>query len=330
MIASNRSWDDRFGAAGSSQLTSDRLLTFGGMIAVLVMAMAQIIPATVHSNDLDANASASAPTTKAAGPRTVAAAGEWAFGGYGGIAYTHPSEVRIENPGRTDLTVTDFGWIGRPFKSPIYYGIRIQRWLAGGMAGTMLDFTHAKAISQRQDEATFSGTLNGQPVTAKQKMDDVFRHLEFSHGHNMLTFNGLLRLAPVWSRFRPYVGAGAGISLPHSEVGIHAENARTYEYHFAGYVGQALAGLEIQLGRASLFLEYKFSYAPYDIPLSHEPYGWLLVTDLWRQFTAWWNGEAPPGGRLRTTLATHHGIGGVMVRTGPTAAARPTPPAAAP
>ncbi len=284
-----------------------------GLSAAVVLSATQIVPVLVLSESTQ-ETSASAETVRIKErPLATARRPEWAFGGYGGISHTHPSKVHIRNPGRTDMTVEDFGWIGRPFKSPIYYGVRIQRWLDHGYAGAMLDFTHAKAISRRDDVATFSGTLNGQPVAEKQRMGDVFRHLEFSHGHNMLTLNGLARMAPMWARFRPYVGAGGGISLPHTEIGIRAENARTYEYQFAGFVGQFLAGLEIQLGRTSLFVEYKFTYAPYDVPLSHEPQGWLLVTDLWRQFNDWWNDRKPPGGRARTTLASHHGIGGILI-----------------
>ncbi len=286
-----------------------------GLAAAAILAGLQIIPTFVYTDNETGRAAQS--TSKASQPTRPAASRDrqWAFGGYGGIAYTHPTTVHILNPGRTDLKVRDFGWIGQPFKAPIYYGLRIQRWQGGGQFGAMLDFTHAKAIARKDDIASFEGRINGQPVADKQAIKDVFRHLEFSHGHNMLTLNGLARLTPSFSRFRPYLGAGAGISLPHSEVGLHADNARTYEYHFAGFVGQALFGLELRLGRTSVFVEYKFSHAPYDIPLSHEPRGWLLVTDLWRQFTAWWTGERPPGGRLSTTLSTHHGIGGLMINS---------------
>lgn len=296
----------------------ERAVAAAASFALMVFATTSIIPTFVFS-EAPPVADAAAAGTSAS--RAVQAAGgrEWAFGGYGGVAYTHPAEVRIKNKDRTDLKVRDFGWIGRPFKAPIYYGIRIQRWQPAGHVGAMLDFTHAKAIARRDDIATFSGKLNGQPVPEKQRIGDVFRHLEFSHGHNMLTLNGLMRMLPSWNRFRPYLGGGAGISLPHTEVGIISENARTYEYQFAGFVGQGLAGLEVQLGRASLFFEYKFTYAPYDVPLSHEPYGWLLVTDLWRQFSAWWKGEEPPGGHLSVTLSSHHGIAGVMVKSRPAA-----------
>lgn len=238
----------------------------------------------------------------------------WYVGGYGGVSFTHPSTVTIRNGDRTDMSVSDFSWIGRPFKAPIYYGLRGLTWAPGSRIGTMIDFTHAKAIANAADIATFSGKRDGKPVPSKGKISETFRHLEFSHGHNIVTLNGLLSLLPSGSRIRPYLGLGAGVSLPHSEVGFRNEKARTYEYQFAGFVGHACAGLEIPLGRISVFFEYKFTYAPYDIPLSHEPQGWVLVTDLWRQLAAWWRNEAPPGGTLTTTLTTHHGVGGILVR----------------
>jgi lipid A oxidase len=239
---------------------------------------------------------------------------EYVLGAYGGVSYTHPSELRIANPGKTDMTMRDFEWIGRPFKSPIYYGLRTQRWLPGAVFGAMVDFTHAKAIAPFEGEASFSGTSNGKPLPSRAKVGAVFRHLEFSHGHNMLTLNGLFRMPLFWRGFRPYFGVGGGVSLPHTEVGLRGEAVRTYEYQYAGVVGQLLAGVEVRLGPATMFFEYKFTYAPYDVPLSHEPYGWVFVTDVWRQFRAWIAGEQPPGGRLSTTLATQHGIAGLLFR----------------
>ncbi len=315
----NAIWGSKLPSSSRSSPT-----TWLGLAAMLVLIASSQYPDTLTSSEPEEANGKSAATSQLSDPSKAAVGGhDWMIGGYGGVAYTHPADVRIVNPGRTDFTVNDFGWIGRPFKAPIYYGLRIQRWPETGIGGTMLDFTHAKAISKREDIATFRGTHNGKTLPAKQKMGDFFRHLEFSHGHNMLTLNGLLRLSPLAGGIRPYLGLGAGISLPHTEVGIRAENARTYEYQFTGFVGQALAGIQVRLGRSTLFLEYKFSYAPYEVPLSHEPRGWLLVTDLWRQFSAWWSGEAPPGGWLTTTLISHHGIGGVMFHTRPAPVSTP-------
>jgi hypothetical protein len=298
-----------------------RLISGDGLGVVLALAALVVwvsnspFPSIV-SSDAQTEERAATAEPGAAPDAERAVRREHKFGGYGGVSYTHPSAVRIVNPGLTDFTASGFEWIGRPFKSPIYYGLRTQHWLPGALTGTMIDFTHAKAIAVKDDVATFSGVLNGEPLPPSAKVGDVFTHLEFSHGHNMLTLNGLVRLP--WSLLpvRPYFGLGGGASFPHTEVGLRAETGkRTYEYQFAGFAGQVLAGIEIPLGRASLFFEYKFTYAPYSVPLSHEPKGWVFVTDVWRQFWAWWTGEKPPGGMLTTTLASHHAISGVLVRT---------------
>ncbi|MEO1709578.1 MAG: hypothetical protein AAFR70_04870 [Pseudomonadota bacterium] len=247
------------------------------------------------------------------GPLSASPGREWAFGAYGGVSYTYPATVSIKNGDRTDMTVSDFGWLGRPFKSPVYYGARIQRWGLGPIGG-MLDFIHAKAIARPDDQARLTGKLDGEDLPETAIIKEMFSKLEFSHGHNMLLLNGLYRFAPSWMRIRPYAGIGGGTSLPHSEFGFRKDNVRTYEYQYAGLAAQGLGGVEIQLGRFAIFLEYKFTYAPYDIPLTHRSPGWLLVTDVWQQFQDWLAGREPPGGRLRVNLATHHAVGGFLVK----------------
>lgn len=301
----------------------ERLAAIAGMAAVAVLAAdwsrEEQVLAALPADTVERTARGAPETTR--GPH-AAAGREILAGGYLGITHTHPSTVTIRNPGRTDMTLGPVAWQGMPFKSPIYYGVRASNWPASARFGSMLDFTHAKAISRFADEAGFTGTLEGKALPPRARIGDVFKHLEFSHGHNMLTVNGLMRLGSF--RVQPYVGAGAGISLPHTEIGFRSESGRTYEYQYAGLAGQVLAGLEVRVGGASIFLEYKLSYAPYDVPLSGVVNGWLLFTDLWRQFRAWTAGEAPPGGRLTTPLLTHHVIGGAMVRVmGAKAAAAP-------
>jgi len=296
---------------------ADRLAALVGLLALATSAL----PHLIDTGELYLDApgeSVHAVTALPWMPTYAMADGrEVVLGAYGGTSYTHPSAVRIVKPGAIDLTVKDFGWIGMPFKSPIYYGLRAQHWSSPGAAvGTMLDFTHAKAIARADDRATFSGTRAGKTVAPQARIGEVFKHLEFSHGHNMVTLNALYRMPAFWTRIRPYVGGGAGVAVPHTEIGFRDDEARTYEYQYAGLVGQVLAGIEISLGRSSVFVEYKFSLSPYEVPLSQEPKGWLLIADLWRQLRAWSRGELPPGGRLSTTLATNHAIAGVLVRAG--------------
>jgi len=234
-------------------------------------------------------------------------------GAYMGAPYTYPSTVRIEKPGAYDITIDPVHWKAQPFKSPIYYGARVARWFKGGATGMMIDFIHSKAIADREQEADFSGTLDGEPLPPRAKISEIVKKLEFSHGHNMLTLNGLLRLPNIGAHLSPYVGAGAGVLLPHTEVRLKNGDPRTYEYQYAGPAGQALIGLEVRLSRMSVFLEYKFTYAQYEAPLSQKNGSWLFL-DIWRQIQRWINGEQPPGGYVSTQLASHQLVGGLAVR----------------
>jgi lipid A oxidase len=308
-------------ATGRLTQPTDRHAAVLGVAAFAALAVSVCWPDTMAATSAKDDSAAGTAIAQPPVSSASLAAKQTVIGAYGGVTYTHPSDVRIVNPGNTDLTVHDVKWIGMPFKSPIYYGVRVQRWAPLASFGTMADFTHAKAIADPLQEVTFSGTRNGQALPPKATVRSVFKHLEFSHGHNMLTWNGLYRWPAFWSKVRPYVGTGAGITLPHTEIGFADETKRTYEYQYAGLVGQVLGGLEFNLGRTSVFVEYKFSYSPYSVPLSEEPRGFLLITDLWRQFRAWTSGEKPPGGNLSVKLGTQHGIAGVLVNLAPGAAA---------
>ncbi len=239
--------------------------------------------------------------------------GEYVIAGYGGAPYTHPSDVRFEQPGVTDLTVRDVTWQGRPFKAPVYYGIRALQWSGGGTFGGMLDFTHSKAISLRDQEVQLDGTRNGQPLSGRRRLGDVFRHFEFSHGHNTLTLNGMTRLANLLPRVGPYVGLGAGVALPHTEVHFTGDATRTYEYQYVGPAAQAVLGMELRLPHASVFLEYKFTIARYDAPMTGRDGGWFPY-DFWRQAVDVWQAATPAAGLLSTTLASHHVAAGVGLR----------------
>ncbi|HEX2840599.1 hypothetical protein [Hyphomicrobium sp.] len=301
-------------AAPADKRTNLTDVTFAlfAMTSLAVAIAPTIIEQVAGGPDSDrASASTSSPSTLAPPGREIM------FAGYGGVPYTYPSDVTIRKTGVHDFTVKDVDWEGKPFVNPIYYGARIVRY--GGRTGAMLDFTHSKTIAKLDEEKSFTGTLDGAPAPERAVLRNIFRKLEASHGHNMLTLNGLLRLPSFSVRVQPYVGLGAGVSLPHSEVQLAKSDARTYEYQVAGPVGQALFGIELRTARMSYFLEYKFTFAPYQMPLSEKD-GSLLPLDLWRQFQNWLSGEEPPGGRLTTTLVSHQGIFGLGVRSAPVAA----------
>jgi len=286
---------------------------------VAAAALVAVAASILMEQAPEAASSQQAASGEAASPRLAPAGAEWMFAGYSGVPFTYPSDVTLTKSGTHDLTAKNVGWDGKPFVNPIYYGARIVRFGAGRV-GTMLDFTHSKTIARLAEQVDLEGTLNGAPAPARATLRDIFRRLEASHGHNMLTLNGLFRLPSFGVRLQPYVGLGAGVSLPHAEVQMANADVRTYEYQVAGAVGQALIGLEVRTARVSYLFEYKFTFAPYLIPLSEQDGSWLPL-DLWRQLRNWLSGEPPPGGHIRTQLTSHQGIFGLGIRSAPLAAA---------
>lgn len=286
--------------------------TFSAMGLLIVSSVATNEPQSARDNTATAATRGVSTATRPDRERN--------FGAYLGAPYHYPSDFHLRTDGRRDLTVKNVEWYTHPFEHPLYYGVRYQSWLSGGRFGTMVDFTHSKAYAPLDQDAKMEGMLDGKPAPEQAKIGDIFKLLEFTHGHNMLTFNGLMRFMS-FGIFSPYAGFGAGISLPHAEMHVTSDPARTYEYQYAGPVGQFLAGLELRLPSGSLFLEYKFTMADYSAPITHRD-GSLLGTDLYHQFQRWWSGEPPPGGFGSARLTSHQAIGGFLARFVPAATAR--------
>lgn len=286
---------------------ADGLGAVAGMLALGLWA-------SVMMSDTDGRAERSAgPARSGTEGSEIASAPEWMTGPYFGVPYTHPSDMRFLKDGKTDLTVHGINWDGKPFKSPIYYGIRSVRW--SGMRGAMVDFTHSKTISQPGQTVRFSGTRDGKPAPGSATIGDTFKHLEFSHGHNTLTLNGMMRLGSLGLRLGPYIGGGFGVALPHTEIQFKDEAKRTYEYQYAGPAGQALVGIEIRLPRVTLFVEYKFTLARMSAPLTGiDSRGWGYG-DIPQQFLRWLRGDKPENGVATTTLASHQVVGGFGIRS---------------
>lgn len=240
--------------------------------------------------------------------------GETMTGAYGGSPYTYASDVRIVRPPATDLTAHAIDWEGKPFDHPIYYGLRIARWLPASSLGGMLDFTHSKVYAPLEQKARFSGTREDLPLPSESPVGEQFHKLEFTHGHNMLTLNVLWRLPFRSAFFSPYVGIGAGASLPHTEVQLKGDGLRTYEYQYTGPAVQAVFGIEFRVPRMSYFAEYKFSWASYRAPLQNRDGEWV-VQDLLHQLRRWLSGRQPEGGWATTTLVSHQAIAGAGIRS---------------
>ncbi|MBS0244153.1 MAG: lipid A oxidase, partial [Proteobacteria bacterium] len=276
-----------------------------------MLAMASLGPDDLAAPSSDANASPYAQR------ETVGSI-------YAGAPFYHRSDVRLTQPGGTDVTLKRMGWDGDSLYFPIDGGARVIRW--SGSLGLMVDFLHNKAIARLGkgshgrkisngviEDVETSGTLKGQTAPSPLHLTDLFDRLEFTHGHNTLMLTGLARLPPVVPSIRPYVGAGFGAAVPHVEVWFtgSANDKRTSEYQVAGPAFQLLAGLELRSGRGSYYLEYKFIWASIDAALTGsrstslkdlqspwlprwliEPFAGLMEMpgDMWRQVSRWLRG----------------------------------------
>jgi hypothetical protein len=244
---------------------------------------------------------------------------------YAGAPWYYRSNVHLTRSDGTDIDLKALGWDGDALYFPIDGGIRSIHW--AGPFGFMVDFLHNKAIARLGKGAhgrklkdgvietvDAAGSLKGQPAPPRLKLTDLFDRLEFTHGHNVLLFNGMARLGALGPRIRPYVGIGGGIAVPHVEVWFAGENRanRTNEYQYAGPAAQALLGLELRVGRVSYYLEYKFTYAWLSGALTGDS-SWLnfnMPGDMWRQFSRWWTGTEPQYGRFSTQLGAHQIVAG--------------------
>ncbi|HET6320660.1 MAG TPA: hypothetical protein VFF87_01285 [Hyphomicrobium sp.] len=290
-----------------------------GAIAAAVLLVAQAAAGVFEQAQIDGGAE-SAKSSGASGSPSIALGRETVIGAFTGAPYNYPSPAHVTNPlteGATDFTIDKVDWYTAPFKSPIYYGARVAQWFSGGGFGTGLDFIHSKAIAPLDDEAGFKGTIDGKELPARARIRDIVSKLEFSHGHNMLLLNGFVRLPGIGARISPYAGLGGGVLLPHTEFELaNSAHPRTYEYNYAGPAGQALLGVEIRLAKMSFFVEYKFTYADYNAPLSEVDGSWLPL-DLFRQAQRWLAGNPPPGGHIATEVVSHQVVGGLAVRIAP-------------
>jgi lipid A oxidase len=188
---------------------------------------------------------------------------------FGGANWNFDADTKIksQNLAVPGSETRSLGWDGDSFEMPPYWGLRGTYWLNKGPGwGIALDYAHTKAVAD----------LNF-------KTDPDFTHLEFTDGNNLLMVDLLYRFSPVMNgTLVPYVGAGAGVTIPHVEVTFAHDNVgdpRTFEYQCCGPAAQILAGLEYKLNDSwSLFTEARLSYSHIDADLAD---GGSLKTDLW-------------------------------------------------
>lgn len=316
-------------------------------VAILMLAATAAGPVLEQVAEPERTAQDAPIPAVGADPAAMSAGKETIVHAYVSQPFYLRSDLHLTRPNGTDMILKKLGWDGDALSPPIDGGARVVTWT--GPFGTMVDFLHNKAVARLGvgahgrkkpngiiDEIATTGLLRGHAAPDKLKLTDMFERLEFTHGHNVLLYNGLMRLAGLsWGGARPYVGIGGGIAMPHVEVIFTGEKDKpwTSEYQLGGPAAQAIAGLEFRTGRVSYFVEYKLSWAwltgaitgDHSLSWKNTPLAtylpkwmaealvgfWELPGDMLRQNKRWRTGEEPKEGRFSTTLTANQLAAGV-------------------
>lgn len=249
-------------------------------IALIIAAAGVLVTEPNHANRDDAGqlrtgASGLLPLLFSSHPATPGIGGSV----YGGYSAARDSDIILQQPNGTDMVLKDVSWNSEPDKMPPYHGFRGTWWFPLGRAiGATADLVYIKVVANQDHLVRQSGMRDGIPVPGKEPVSATFRRLEFTDGLNLLT-GGIIYRMPFFGRVMPYIGIGAGLSLPHAEVQRSGAAQKTFSYQWAGFAFHVFAGVEYSIAKSgSLFTEYRLSYATNKVALID---GGTLKTNLW-------------------------------------------------
>ncbi len=186
---------------------------------------------------------------------TMPAAAEVELSLYLGVQNVQGSTGSGTFPGGVPVS-RSFDWEGRPLENPYYYGGRAMWWTQSNI-GFGIEGTHTKAYASTADLAAIGASS-----------------FELSDGHNIITANIMKRWPGAFKleKFTPYVGAGAGIAIPHVDVTVNGASNRTFGYETTGPALRGIAGIKYDLNdHWALFTEYQFTWSDNDITIDADP-----------------------------------------------------------
>ncbi|PTX45503.1 outer membrane protein [Allosediminivita pacifica] len=182
-----------------------------------------------------------------------AAAAEMELSFYTGYQTAPHSRVDGDLPGGGGSYDELFGWEGKSFEMPPYYGVR-GTWWRSETIGYGIEFSHNKVYADKDD-----------------REDLGFDRLEFTDGLNILTANVMRRWPELWGGATPYVGGGLGISVPHVDAEYPAGDSDTFGYQLTGPAARLTAGLSYPINdRFAVFGEYQFTYTSNDVDFDND------------------------------------------------------------
>lgn len=263
------------------------LLTVAASSAVPVLLAVDVLTRAALAAALTGSLTFAQPAEPGAGGADPAQTGtttplqsEYQFAVFGGGSISPRSDVFLKAPDGTDMTLHDIKWKAESLEDSPFYGFRGIYWTPKQpKAGVMIGFTHAKATAIRSQTVRQSGKRKGKEIPPEEPFEKTFRKLEFTHGLNFVTLNGLYRMPGLHRRILPYVGVGIGLMAPHAEAwraGVPRDK-RTIEVQFTGLAFQVLAGIEWRIfkkDRYATFTEYKYTYTTNEVDV----FGGGLVT----------------------------------------------------
>jgi len=275
-------------------------------LAGIVLSMVEALPHVALGAALGvlpfAQASDPSPAKSGDAGQSSIARSEMQFGLYMGKSSSPPSDVHLVAPDDTDVTLKDVKWKPESFKPSPYYGGRGIDWNSRfPRFGLMIDYTHAKATAIRGQTVSHTGRHRGADVPPSGPMGEIFDKLEFTHGLNYLTLNGVFRATGLNRRIVPYAALGIGFAVPHVDLRRAGQDKEdiVQEAQITGVAAQVLGGIEWRVfksDRRSLFTEYKLTHTSNDVTLNS---GGSVAADIWVHqfvfggyFTPWRAGDA--------------------------------------
>ena len=194
----------------------------------------------------------------------AAAQSQWTVAAFLGDAWTAHDQLRVQSLlDGTDLALDGVEYDDRSFDSPIYYGVRVGRFLSSvPWLGVEGEFLHLKTITGPEQLVDAGGTLRGQVAVSPLPVGDVLPRFELSHGLNFLLANASVRVPLGGPDRSPPVMLtarfGVGPTIPHVEGTYGADTEDAYQWSSLGW--QLAGGAEIRAWRALIILsEVKFT-----------------------------------------------------------------------
>ena len=246
----------------------------------------------------------------------VAPGRETVIGAYTGAPYNYPSAARVR-AARAPSTSPSIPSTGTPTRSRAR-STTARACSAGSPAARPAAWSTSstrRRSPRSRRRPTSPAPSTAQPLPPRARIADVVSKLEFSHGHNMLLFNGLVRLPGIGARVSPYAGAGVGALAAAHRVPADQR--------------QPPAHLRIQLRRPRCAGAARRRDPPrarvvlrrVQVHLRRttrrrcrQMDGSWLPLDIWRQVKRWFAGEPPPGGHISTRARRHQVVSGLAVR----------------